>query len=133
MTKIDGWRGLLYLLLLLELGLILVGLPFDISAQVPALKNPTGVTFLSPDHATVTGYEIDILSSTGAVVQTLVLGRGTQDAQGVVTLTLAVQPIAFGTYTLRIRAVAGASKSADSPPSDPWERVPGSPSKPTTK
>jgi len=129
MTKRQGGTGTLY-----YLGLLLVLLLSSaLLAQVPALKNPTGVTFLSPDHATVTGYEIDILSTTGAVVQTLVMGRGTQDAQGVVTLTLAVQPIAFGTYTLRIRAVAGTSKSDNSPPSDPWERVPGSPSKPTTK
>src|SRR3990167_1388606 len=98
-------------------------------AQVPAVKNPSGVTFTSPDHETVTGYEVDVLSGT-SVLTTLVLGKGTQAVDGVVTLPLNVQPIAFGTYTLRIRAVASpVLKSANSPASDPWERVPGAPSK----
>lgn len=102
-------------------------------AQVPPVKNPAAVEFTSADHATVTGYEIDILTSTGAVLTTLSLGKGTL-ADGVVTLPLNVQPIAFGVYTLRLRAVASPTlKSANSAVSDPWERVPGAPSRPTIK
>jgi len=102
-------------------------------AQVPAIKNPSAVSFNSADHALVTGYEIDVISSTGMVLQTMLMGKGTQDASGTVTLILNLQPIAFGTYTLRARAVVGTTKSVDSLPSDPFERAPGQPSKPTNK
>ena len=104
-------------------------------AQVPPVKNPSGVSFTSPDHATVTGYEVDIVNSSAAVVQTIVTGKGTQAVDGTVTLALNVQPIAITTalYTLRIRAVQDMSKSADSIDSDPWERTPGRPSKPVVQ
>ncbi len=99
-----------------------------VSAQAVGPKNPTSATFSSIDHAAVTGYEIDIIASAGAVVQTLSLGKGVLAPAGAcgvttdpcVTLTMNVQPIAFGTYTIRVRAIAAAVKSADSPTSDPW-------------
>lgn len=101
-------------------------------AQVPPAKNPTAVEFMSADHAAVTGYEVDILTGT-TVLTTLSLGKGAL-AGGIVTLPLNVQPIAFGTYTLRVRAVASPTlKSENSVVSDPWDRVPGAPSKPTIK
>ena len=104
-------------------------------AQVPPVKNPSGVSFTSPDHAAVTDYEVDIVDSTGTVIRTIVAGRGTQAADGTVTLSLNIQPIAISPdpYTLHIRATAGASKSEDSESSDPWERTPGRPSKPVVQ
>lgn len=108
-------------------------LPASAFAQTPPVKNPSAVTFTSSDHAAVTGYEVDVMSG-ATVLTTLVLGKGTQAPDGTVTLGLNVQPIAFGTYTLRIRAVASPTlKSANSPSSDAWERVPGAPSKPTVQ
>jgi hypothetical protein len=113
------------------IGLVLLS-SLPAQAQIPPVKNPNAVEFTSADHATITGYEVDILSG-ATVISTLVLGKGTL-AGGIVTLPLNVQPIAFGTYTLRIRAVASATlKSENSVPSDPWDRVPGPPSKPTIK
>lgn len=112
--------------------LLLLLLPSSAFAQVPAVKNPTALSFTSIDHAMASGYEVDIVTSTG-VLQTIVTGKGTQDAAGIVTLILNVQPIAFGTYTFRIRAVAGKVESLDSPSSDPWDRVPGPPGKATIK
>ncbi len=113
--------------------LLVLLLPSLAAAQVPPAKNPVGVSFTSIDHATVTAYEIDIVTATGAVLQTLVTGKGTQDATGLVTIIWNVQPIAFGEYTIRMRAVAGTVKSVTSLPSDPWDRVPGSPGKATFK
>lgn len=116
---------------IIGLGLLLLS-SAPVQAQVPPVKNPTAVEFTSADHATVTGYEVDILNGT-TVLTTLSLGKGTL-AGGIVTLPLNVQPIAFGTYTLRIRAVASPTlKSENSPSSDPWDRVPVAPGKPTNK
>ena len=108
-------------------------LPLVGYAQTPPVKNPSAVSFTSADHATVTGYEVDIVTQAGAVLTTIVTGKGTQAADGTVTLSLNVQPIAFGVYTLKIRAVAGSVKSVDSVASDTWERVPGPPSKPVVQ
>jgi hypothetical protein len=109
-----------------------------LSAQTaPPRKNPTSLTFESADHSKVSGYEVDILTAAGAVLQTVSVGKGTQDAAGVVTVTIPVQPLAFGSYTVRARAVAtvgpGTFKSADSTPSEVWERVPAQPFKVTVQ
>lgn len=97
-------------------------------AQTPPVKNPTAVQFTSADHAAATGYEVDILvASSGSVLTTLTLGKGTVQTDGTILLNLNVQPIAFGSYRLRIRTVAGTFKSVDSVLSDVWERVPGAP------
>lgn len=104
-----------------------------IYAQIPAVKNPTKLTFTSPDHANATGYEVDILNgTTGALVQTLITDKGTITA-GVVTLILNVQPIAFGSYTFKTRPVAGPVKGEVSVASDPWERTPLATSKPVVQ
>jgi len=97
------------------------------------VKNPTAVEFTSDDHAKLTGYEIDIVSSAGAVVQTIPTGKGTQDPTGLVTVPFAVQPLAFGSYTVRVRSVASALKSVDSAPSPSWDRVPAQPVKVTIR
>jgi hypothetical protein len=101
-------------------------------AQTPPVKNPTAVTFTSVDHAALTGYEVDFVrASDGTVIQTLTVAKAatTVLTNGDVRISYNVQPVAFGTYTLRVRAVAGALSSSNSPNSDPWERVPGAPSK----
>lgn len=118
-----GW--LVYLLLLS---------PVAAQAQAP-VKNPTAVEFTSPDHALLTLYEIDIVRNDGSVAQTLILPKDQAAAQpnGDWRLTINVQPIAFGAYTVVVRAVAGLVKSDNSLPSESWVRAPGPPSKPLVK
>lgn len=113
----------------------LLALTIPVFAQTPPVKNPSGVSFTSPDHAVVTAYEVDVVTSTGTVLTTIVTGRGTQAADGTVTLSLNTQPITISTefYTFRVRAVVGTIKSVDSPSSDPWERAAGRPSKPVVQ
>lgn len=100
--------------------------------QATVVQNPTLVTFLCPDHAQDTGHEIDIVSTVdNKVVQTINGGDPAADSQGMVSIKLNVQPITFGTYITRVRAIFGSVKSVNSPDSDVWERSPGPPSKPT--
>ena len=87
------------------------------------IKNPRAVTFTCPDHGRDDGHEVDIINSAGVVIQTLQGGDPPADASGVVTVVLNVQPIAFGSYTIVVRAVAGTAKSTNSVPSDVWERA----------
>lgn len=110
--------------------LLVLLLPALASAQTAPVKNPTKAIFTSPDAASVTGYEVDIIGPTGTVVQTLTFPATAPDANGDVTLTLNVQPVAFGVYTAVVRAVSAGLKSVNSEPSNTWERVPGQPSKP---
>lgn len=100
------------------------------TASAQTVKNPRLVTFTCPDHAVDTGHEIDIIDAKGVVVQTIQGGDPALNATGEVEVVINVQPVAFGTYTMKVRAVAGALKSADSVATDPWERVPGAPGKP---
>lgn len=90
------------------------------------VSNPRAVIFQCPDHAQDSGHEIDILNSSGAVIQTIQGGDPAADANGDVRVDINVQPIAFGNYTVRVRAVAGALKSLDSDPAS-FARVPGRP------
>ena len=113
------------------LAILLLLVPVSSMAQVPPVKNPTGLEFTCPDHTTDTGHEVDIIDSSGTVVQTLTVGDP-PEVLGKVTVSLNVQPISFGTYTFKVRATAGALESEDSVASDPWERVPGRPGKPTS-
>lgn len=101
------------------------------SLAMAQAKNPTKATFQpGPDAALVTGYELDIVNAAGTVVQTMVFPAQPADANGEVTLTINVQPVAFGDYTAVVRNVVGSVKSANSLPSEMWQRVPGAPSKP---
>ena len=106
-----------------------------LALQIPVVvRNPTQVTFMCPDHDQDTGHELDIVNAvTGAVVQTLALGDPPADAQGNVMFAINVQPVQFGTYIVRARSTANGVKSANSPDSDVWERVPGPPSKPVVQ
>jgi hypothetical protein len=98
----------------------------------PPLRNPSGLCFTSADHANVTAYEIDIVkTSDGAVLQTITVPKTSTTMVGTeVRVDVNVQPVAFGTYTFRARAVVNTVKSTDSVPSDQWDRAPGQPSKP---
>jgi len=98
----------------------------------PPLRNPSGLCFTSADHANVTAYEIDIVKITdGTVLQTMIVQKSATTMVGTeVRVDVNVQPVAFGTYTFRARAVVATVKSIDSVPSDPWDRAPGQPSKP---
>lgn len=118
---------------LLLVWLVMIGVG---NAQTPPVRNPTGAQFTSPDHATVTGYEIDIIRvADNSLVQTITIAKSatTVLATGEISVTLNVQPIAFGEYRCVARAVAGTMKSDNSTPSDIWNRVPGPPSKPVMK
>jgi hypothetical protein len=91
------------------------------------VKNPRNVEFTCSDHATDTAHELDIINASGAVIQTLQLGDPPMGTDNIVRATINVQPIAFGTYTAKVRALVGTSKSEDSLPSNPFERAPGTP------
>lgn len=95
------------------------------------VKNPTKAIFNpGPDNALITSYEIDIIKTDGTVAQTLSFPKQAVDANGEVTLSINVQPVAFGDYTAVVRNVFGAYKSINSAPSDLWQRVPGQGGKP---
>ena len=95
------------------------------------VDNPSGVEFVaSPDHSTVTSYELDILRPDGTVLQTLNIGKPAPNATNVITVSLNVQPIAFGVgYSVRVRAVAGTAHSTYAISVNKFNRVPGGPSK----
>jgi hypothetical protein len=94
------------------------------------VKNPTTAEFDCPDHDLDDNHELDIISVVGTnrvVIQTISLGDKPADADGKVRFALNLQPIAFGDYVARARAVAGAIKSDDSADSNLFQRVPGKP------
>jgi hypothetical protein len=97
--------------------------------QVP-VTNPRAVIFTCPDHAQDTGHEIDIVNAQGVVIQTLTAGDPAADTAGDVEIPINVQPVTFGSYTVRVRATFGAIKSLSSDPSAVWERSPGKPGTP---
>ena len=99
------------------------------------VTNPTGVTFTaSTDHATVTGYSLGFFAS-GATTPTqeVNLGKGTPDAQNTIAAAIDSKPLGFGTYTAKVRAVAGRLSSPWSDPSNPFSRVPGQPGVPAVR
>ncbi len=113
--------------------LILMGLLTLMQSTPPMAKNPSEVSFVCPDHAQDSGHEVDIINAGGVVIQTIQGGDPPADANGIVTIPLNLQPVAFGAYTIRVRATASLVKSTDSDASNIWERVPGAPSKPVVK
>lgn len=96
----------------------------------PSVKNPSAVTFEpSVDHATIDGYELDIMRPDGTVLQTINLGKPAV-VTNLCTAAVNVQPIAFGKdYWMRARAVAGTSTSPYANSLNPFERAPGGPTK----
>jgi len=116
---------------LIAVVVIISSVPIVAEAQVPPVKNPTQLAFTSVDHAASTGYEIDIVTPTAAVLQTLTIAKAaTTVLNGEVLVTVNVQPVTFGTYTFVARTLVNTLKSSNSLPSDSWERAPGQPSKP---
>lgn len=97
--------------------------------QQPApVKNPTRVEFTCQDHDRDDNHEMDIIrTSDGVVIQTIQLGDPAPDANGVIRANVNVQPIAFGEYTARVRAVAGVIRSDNSTDSNLFQRSPGTP------
>lgn len=108
-------------------GLVLLVVPTELWAQTP-VKNPSGVAFLCPDHATDDGHEVDIIrESDGVVIQTLTVGDPPLNTAGEVEVAINVQPIAKGLYRFAVRAREGTSISDTSLPSPIWDRAPGRP------
>lgn len=92
------------------------------------IKNPTGYQFTCPDHAGDDAHDLAIIrESDGVTVQTLALGDPLVNAQGLVVGALNVQPLAFGAYRARVRAVGNGIASDWSEPTAVWERAPGKP------
>lgn len=121
-------------LLLVTLVFALLG--FAATATAQTIKNPSIATFTaSPDHAQIASYTIGFfLPGATDPVQTADLGNPTPDATQTCTVTLNVQPLVFGAaYTAKVKAVAGTVASDWSDASNPFDRVPGKPSKPAVK
>jgi hypothetical protein len=120
-----------WIIVALALGLFVAA---PATAQVP--KNPSVATFTaSADHASITKYVIGyFLPGASDPVTTADLGKPTPDASLVCTVTLNVMPLTFAAnYTAKVKAVAGTAESVWSEPSNPFDRVPGPPSKPVVK
>ncbi len=98
---------------------------------VADVKNPSAVEFMpSTDHALMDSYELDILRPDSTVLQTLNIGKPVPNASNIATAPINVQPIAFGVgYSVRLRAVAGTSRSDYTVSLNKFERAPGGPSK----
>lgn len=109
------------------LGELTLALMLQLTAPV---KNPTKVLIVCPDHDQDNEHEIDIIDTNGTVVQTLLGGDPARDANGDVPFLINVQPVKFGIYTVKVRAVSVGLKGEDSLPSNLWERVPGAPGTP---
>lgn len=112
---------------LLALALVIASAA-PIAAQT--VQNPTRIVFTpSADHDAISEYEADIVTADGKVLQTINLGKPPVDAANECTATINVQPVAFGRYTVVMRAVAAGIRGPNSAPSNTWERAPGAPSK----
>jgi hypothetical protein len=117
------------------LSVLVVGIALIVTSKVLLsqgdVNNPSAVEFVaSVDHATVDGYELDILRPDNTVLQTINLGKPTPNASSVITAPLNVQPISFGNgYSVRVRARAGTAFSDYTVSVNKFNRVPGPPSK----
>lgn len=114
------------------------------AAAQTKIQNPTLIAFTpSPDHALISNYRAEILSSAGAVMATIDLGKpaiclvASGACLGIpvgdIPAAIQVQPIAFGSYTIVVRAMAGTIAGVPSPPTEVFDRAPGAPSKGTLK
>jgi hypothetical protein len=85
--------------------------------------NPSEVAFLSPDHAIVTEYEVGFFLATAIQpVQTARFPKGALGSDGEVHLTINSRPLALGSYTLKVRAIADATVGEWSQPA-PFSRA----------
>jgi len=98
-----------------------------VRAQGPP-KNPSQIAFFCPDHDRDDQHEIDVVRVSDGVVIATLLGGDPPLTGTEVVVDINVQPVAFGSYRIVVRAVAGTLRSANSDPSEVWERAPGRPS-----
>lgn len=105
--------------------LVCLSLASSAFAQTP-VKNPSGVAFICPDHATDDQHEIDIVRASDNVVVQTILGGDPPLVGTEVIIKVNVQPVAMGQYRFVVRAVQGGVKS-DAGVSGIWERAPGRP------
>lgn len=104
------------------------------AAFAQAVTNPTKAEFTaSLDHASITLYEIAWFNGATQVGVPVDLGKPTPDANQLCSVTINTQPLAFATYTAKVRAKAGTVYSEWSLPSNFFDRVPGAPGGPTVK
>ena len=116
--------------------LVFALLGFAAVASAQSIRNPSVATFTaSPDHAQVSSYQIGyFLPGATDPVQTADVGKPTPDATNTCTITLNVQPLGFGAaYIAKVKALAGTVASDWSEASNPFDRVPGRPTKPVVK
>jgi hypothetical protein len=105
-------------------------------ASAQTIRNPSVATFTaSLDHAQVTSYTIGyFLPGATDPVQEADLGKPTPDATQTCMVVLNTMPLGFAPgYVAKVRAWAGSVASDWSTPSNPFDRVPGPPSKPVVK
>lgn len=109
----------------------------DLPPAGVTVMNPTRACFeVSPDHATIDGYAIDLVrESDDTVAQTIDMGKPASQAtpdgtEWVIWNGLNVMPRSFGTYYSNIRAYAGGVSGPDSVSSNDWDRAPGRPGGP---
>lgn len=98
--------------------------------QATPIKNPSGLGFTCPDHATDVAHEVAVVrESDGATVATLQGGDPPQQPNGEVIVTFNIQPVPFGRYRFKARSggttAEGPVWSDWSEVSDVWERAPG--------
>ena len=110
------------------LGLLAIVASWQLGHAQTVIKNPSGLAFQCPDHALDDAHEIAIVrESDGVTIQTIAAGDPPL-VEGEVVAAINVQPVAFGQYRFRVRAIAGGVASDWSELSDVWERAPGRPS-----
>lgn len=107
---------------------------WPVSAQVADVNNPTGAEWdCSADHATIDGYELDLLRPDGSVLQTLSFLDAAKPVPvaGKCRVGLNVQPVAFGVgYSARVRAKGATAYSDYSVSVNKFNRIPGKPGAP---
>jgi hypothetical protein len=112
------------------------------AAFAQSVPNPTKANWTaSPDHPTITSYEIGwFLGAATQPVTTVDLGKPTPDTVPTcsspapcIEAAINVMPLGFNEYTAKVRAKAGTMYSEWSDPSNPFARVPGPPGGPVVK
>lgn len=98
-------------------------------AQAADVNNAQSVSWVvSPDHAQIDGYTVELLRPDGTTLQTLDAGKPICSATVPCVYALNVQPVAFGVgYTVRVRARAATAVSDWSVSVNKFNRVPGKP------
>lgn len=135
-------RVIIYSLAFYGFGISAFAQPPSPDCDIPApgagnVVNPTGVCFqASPDHNDIDSYALDLVDSSGVVVQTIDMGKPLpvntpNGEQWVVWLgNLNVMPVSFGTYTSIARSIGNGVTGPPSVPSNFWDREPGRPGGP---